>query len=132
MLVHRTYLTFIFKSTFLLCVCVLLHVYGMYDDTAYCRTMQLWSAGTGTYREPSSWALVHKTTYAPMIYTALCIMFWMRAYPLSTWASRRGLGPGIREFFGPVKWHQADRRVPLGAQKLKNSRAQPAPTCLSR
>jgi hypothetical protein len=21
-------------------------------------------------------------TYAPMIYTALCIMFWMRAYPL--------------------------------------------------
>ncbi len=26
-------------------------------------------------------ALVHKTTYAPMIYTDLCIMFWMRAYP---------------------------------------------------
>ncbi len=25
---------------------------------------------------------MHKTTYAPMIYTALCIMFWMRAYPL--------------------------------------------------
>jgi hypothetical protein len=24
----------------------------------------------------------HKTTYAPMIYTSLCIMFWMRAYPL--------------------------------------------------
>ncbi len=23
----------------------------------------------------------HKTTYAPMIYTALCIMIWMRAYP---------------------------------------------------
>jgi hypothetical protein len=32
--------------------------------------------------KPTSWALVHKTTYAPMIYTALCIMFWMRAYPL--------------------------------------------------
>ncbi len=31
---------------------------------------------------PPSWALVHKTPYAPMIYTALCIMFWMRAYPL--------------------------------------------------
>jgi hypothetical protein len=29
-----------------------------------------------------SWSLVHKTTYAPMIYTALCIMFWMHAYPL--------------------------------------------------
>jgi hypothetical protein len=32
--------------------------------------------------KPPSWALVHKTTYAPMIYTALCIMFWTRAYPL--------------------------------------------------
>jgi hypothetical protein len=32
--------------------------------------------------KPTSWALVHKTTYAPMIYTALCIMFWMRAYLL--------------------------------------------------
>ncbi len=33
--------------------------------------------------KPPQWALVHKTTYyAPMIYTALCIMFWMRAYPL--------------------------------------------------
>jgi hypothetical protein len=27
-------------------------------------------------------SLVHKSTYAPMIYTAMCIMFWMRAYPL--------------------------------------------------
>ncbi len=27
-------------------------------------------------------AFVHKTTNAPMIYTALCIMFWMHAYPL--------------------------------------------------
>jgi hypothetical protein len=32
--------------------------------------------------KPPLWALVHKTTYAPMIYTALCIMFWMHAYPL--------------------------------------------------
>jgi hypothetical protein len=32
--------------------------------------------------KPPLWALVHKTTYAPMIYTALCIMFWIRAYPL--------------------------------------------------
>jgi hypothetical protein len=32
--------------------------------------------------KPPSWALVHKTTYSSMIYTALCIMFWMRAYPL--------------------------------------------------
>ncbi len=32
--------------------------------------------------KPSSQALVLKTTYAPMIYTALCIMFWMHVYPL--------------------------------------------------
>jgi hypothetical protein len=49
--------------------------------------------------KPPSWALVHKTTYAPVIYTALCIMFWIRAYPyLGKWGM---LGPGIREFFGP-------------------------------
>jgi hypothetical protein len=30
----------------------------------------------------SSPSRVIKTTYAPMIYTALSIMFWMRAYPL--------------------------------------------------
>ncbi len=32
--------------------------------------------------KPPSWALVHKTTYAPMIYTALCIMFCMHSYLL--------------------------------------------------
>jgi hypothetical protein len=32
--------------------------------------------------KPPLWALVHKTAYAPMIYTAPCIMFWMRAYLL--------------------------------------------------
>jgi hypothetical protein len=31
---------------------------------------------------PHQYGPVHKTTYAPMIYTALCIMLWMRAYPL--------------------------------------------------
>jgi hypothetical protein len=35
-----------------------------------------------TPRESHQGARVHKTTYAPMIYTALCIMFWMRVYPL--------------------------------------------------
>ncbi len=34
-----------------------------------------------------------------------------------TRGSGRGLGHGIREFLGPVKWHRADRRVPFGAQK---------------
>ncbi len=56
------------------------------------------------------------TIYAPMIFTAPCIMFWMRAYPF-TRGSGRGLGPGIREFFGPYKMHRANRRVPFGAQK---------------
>ena len=32
--------------------------------------------------KPPSWALVLKTTYASMFYTALCILFWMHAYPL--------------------------------------------------
>ncbi len=33
-----------------------------------------------------------------------------------TRASAKGLGPGYREFLGPVKWQRADRRVPFGAQ----------------
>jgi hypothetical protein len=53
--------------------------------------------------KPSSWALVHKTTFAPMIYTDLCIMFWMCAYPLlgqvgGDWALE------FSSFLGP-KWH---------------------------
>jgi hypothetical protein len=32
--------------------------------------------------KPSLWALMHKSNNAPMIYTALCIMLWMRAYPI--------------------------------------------------
>ncbi len=51
--------------------------------------------------------LVHKTTYTPMLYTALCIMFWMRAYPLLG-----QVGGGISQ--GP---------------KLSISRAQPPTTC---
>jgi hypothetical protein len=50
-----------------------------------------------------------------MIYTAPCIMLWMRAYPL-----RGEVGGGwaleFSGFLGPVKWHRADRRVPFGAQ----------------
>jgi hypothetical protein len=47
-----------------------------------------------------------------------------------TRASRRGLGPGNRELLGPVKWLQADRRVPFGT-KLEISRSQPVPICQS-
>jgi hypothetical protein len=50
------------------------------------------------------------TIYAPMIYTAPCIMFWMHAYPL-----RGQVGEGwaleFESFLGPVKWHPADRSI---------------------
>jgi hypothetical protein len=60
--------------------------------------------------------------YAPIICTAPCVMFLMRAECRSiTWASGRGLGPGNREFLGPVKWHLADRRVPFGPQKTRTN-----------
>jgi hypothetical protein len=49
-----------------------------------------------------------------MIYTAPCIIFWMRAYPL-----RGEVGGGwaleFESFLGPVKWQRADRRVHKGA-----------------
>ncbi len=51
--------------------------------------------------ETSLVALVHKTTYAPMIYTALCIMFWMHAYSIYYLCKWEGVGPGILKFFGP-------------------------------
>jgi hypothetical protein len=54
-------------------------------------------------------------------------MFWMRAYTL-----RGEVGGGwaleFPSFLGPVEWEWADGRVPFGAQKLGNSRAQPPPT----
>jgi hypothetical protein len=58
------------------------------------------------------------TIYAPMIYTAPCIMFWMRA---DTLLGQVGGGwvLEIESFLGPVKWHRADRRVPFGAQKTR-------------
>jgi hypothetical protein len=58
------------------------------------------------------------TIYAPMIYTAPCPMFWMRAYSF-----RGEVGGGwaleFPSFLGPVKWERADRRVPFGAQKTR-------------
>jgi hypothetical protein len=53
------------------------------------------------------------TIYAPMIYTAPCIMFWMHAYPL-----REEVGGGwaleFSSFLGLVKWERANRQVPFG------------------
>jgi hypothetical protein len=34
-----------------------------------------------------------------------------------TKGSGRGLALEFESFLGPLKWHRADRRVPLGAQK---------------
>jgi hypothetical protein len=56
------------------------------------------------------------TIYAPMIYTAPCIMFWMHAYPLLGQVGG-GWALDIESFLGPVKWHRADMQVPFGAQK---------------
>ncbi len=61
---------------------------------------------------------MHKTTYAPMIYTALCIIFWMCAYPLLGEVGR-GLGLGIPKFFGP-QMELANRLVPI-SQGPENS-----------
>jgi hypothetical protein len=64
------------------------------------------------------------TIYTPMIYTAPCIMFWMRAYPLLGQVGGGGgqVGGGraleFEGFLGPVKWHRAERRVPSGKKVL--------------
>ncbi len=47
-------------------------------------------------------------------------MFWMRAYPLQGQVGG-GWALEIESFLGPVKWHQADRRVPFGAQKTQDN-----------
>jgi hypothetical protein len=58
-----------------------------------------------------------------MIYTALCIMFWMRAYPL-----RGEVGGGwaleFESFLGPVILHLSDRRVPFGAQNTQERKTK--------
>ncbi len=51
------------------------------------------------------------TIYAPMIYTAPCIMF-LDACISITRGSGRGWALEFSSFLGPVKWHLADRRVP--------------------
>ncbi len=43
------------------------------------------------------------TIYAPMIYTAQRIMFWMRAYPLQGEVGG-GWALEFESFLGPVKW----------------------------
>ncbi len=73
------------------------------------------------------------TIYAPMIYTAPCIMFWMHI--LHTYPLRGEVGGGwaleFSSFLGPLKWHQADRRVPFGAQKTQEFQG-PSPSHFSK
>ncbi len=77
---------------------------------------------------PPSWALVHKTTYAPMFYTALCIMCLMCAYPLLGQVGG-GWALEFSSFLGP-KWHSPISSMSFHrAQKLPVSRSQPSPTC---
>ncbi len=59
--------------------------------------------------------------YAPMIYTALCIMLLMRAASI-TRTSGRGVG----------SWKsRADRRVKYGSEKGRDFLGPPPPTCPS-
>jgi hypothetical protein len=46
------------------------------------------------------------------------VMFWMRANPLRGQVEG-GWALEFQSFLGPVKWHQADRRVPLGPKNLR-------------
>ncbi len=74
------------------------------------------------------WALVHKTNYAPMIYSALCFMLLMWVASI-TWASGRGLGPGNLNFFGPqmALAYRLDA-IPLGPEKSRFPGPDPPPT----
>ncbi len=56
-----------------------------------------------------------------MIYTALYVTFWMRADLLQGHVGG-GWDLEIETFLGTVKWHQAVRRMPFGAQKVEISR----------
>jgi hypothetical protein len=64
--------------------------------------------------------------YAPMLFTATCVMLLMRVASF-TRVSGRGLALEIETLLSPVKWHRADRGVPFGAQKVEISRPNPLP-----
>ncbi len=73
--------------------------------------------------------LVYKTTYTPMIYTALCIRFLMHAYPLLG-----QVGGGGDPWKSQVFWAPNGNRLSAlchftGPKKLSISRAHPPPTC---
>ncbi len=57
-------------------------------------------------------------------------MFLMCADPLQ-WQVGGGWALEIKSFLSPVKWHQADRRVPFGAQKTRYFQGPLPTTCPS-
>jgi hypothetical protein len=63
-------------------------------------------------------AHVRKTTYAPMLYTSLYVMFLMRADPLLGQVGG-GWTLEISTFLGP-KWHTPNGSMPFRAQKSLN------------
>jgi hypothetical protein len=58
-----------------------------------------------------------------MIYTALCIMFWMRAYPLLGQVGG-GWALEFSSFLGPKWYSPIGSSHFTGPKKLSNSRAQ--------
>ena len=61
---------------------------------------------------PSVYCLI--TIYAPVNFTAPCVMFFMRASAL-----RGGLGPGIETFLGTLKSHEPSGECDLGPKKVE-------------
>jgi hypothetical protein len=78
--------------------------------------------------KPPSWALVHKTTDVPMIYTTLCIMFWMRAYTLLGQVGG-GWAQEILSFLGP-KWHSTIGSMPFHRDQKTPKFQGPTPSHL--
>ncbi len=81
-----------------------------------------------TIIHPWEFVYIHKTTYGPLIHTALYVILLMWANLLlgqvgEVWVLE------ISTFLGP-KWHSPDSSIPFHrAQKSLISRAQPPPTC---
>ncbi len=79
------------------------------------------------------WDLVHKTTYALMIYTVLYVTLLMREASI-TWVSGRGSGQDvwaleISTFWAPNGTSLSAQCHFKGSKKVLISRAQPPPTC---
>jgi hypothetical protein len=81
--------------------------------------------GSGAFLTPGS-GIRNLTIYAPMSYTAPCVIVLMRADTLCGEVGGGGLELEI-ESFGPLEIARADRRVPFGVKKLEISSCNPPP-----